>query len=216
MIAKPLQLLLFFLPMKSLAFLLFVASSAFVSAAAPNVGVVDEAEVFKKYAKAVDLQAEIKKSQEAAQAAVGEREKALVQLRDELQGIQKRGQDPMLSENGKKTVAAEFEAKNNTFQQRRAELQGFINDAQGAIQQRAGELNKQIFADIRTQSEKVSKAKSLQLIVGKGAVFFVDASLDVTEDVIKELNDAYKASQPAAAPAAAPAVAPAGDKPAAK
>ncbi len=215
MIANPRGLLLSFLDMKPFAFLLFIVSSTFVGAATPSVGVVDEAEVFKKYSKAVDLQADIKKSQEAAQAEVAAREKALVQLRDELQGISKRGQDPMLSENGKKTVAAEFESKNNTFQQRRADLQGFINEAQGAIQQRAGELNKQIFADIRTQSEKVSKAKSLQLVIGKGAVFYVDGSFDVTEDVIKELNAAYKASQPAA-PAAAPTIAPAGDKPAAK
>jgi hypothetical protein len=48
---------------------------------------------------------------------------------------------------------------------------------------------------------------------------FSDASLDVTEDVLKELNGAYKASAPAAAaPAAAtkPVAPAAGDKPAAK
>jgi Skp family chaperone for outer membrane proteins len=209
--------------MKSLS-ALFVLCAASLSHAA-GFGVVDEAEVFKKYAKSIDLQAEVRKSQETAQAAVSEREKALVALRDELQGIAKRSQDPMLSENGKKTVNAELEAKNATFQQRRGELQNFINEAQGTIQQRAGEMNKQVIADIRTQSEKVAKAKGLQLVIGKGAAFYSDAALDVTEDVLKELNAAYKPAAPAAAATDKPAAptadksaapAPATDKPAAK
>jgi Skp family chaperone for outer membrane proteins len=119
----------------------------------------------------------------------------------------------MLSENGKKAVEAEFQQKSSTFQQRRAELQNFVNEARGAIQQRVGEMNKQIFADARVHAEKVAKTKGLQLVIGKGQAFFADASLDITEDVLKEMNAAYKVSAPAAPAAPAPA---AGDKPAAK
>jgi Skp family chaperone for outer membrane proteins len=201
--------------MKSFLALLIASASAF--AAAPNVGLLDEQEIFKKYAKAVDLQAEVRKSEESAQASVGERGKAVEQLQAELVAVQKRGQDPMLSENGKKAVDAEFQQKLATFQQRRAELQNFVNEARGAIQQRVGEMNKQILADARIQAEKVAKAKGLQLVLGKGQAFFVDASLDITEDVLKEMNAAYKAAAPAVAPAAPAAPAPAaGDKPAAK
>lgn len=214
------------------SFFALLLASASVYAAAPNVGLLDEQEVFKKYAKAVDLQAEVRKSEESAQASVGERSKAVEQLQTELVAVQKRGQDPMLSENGKKAVDAEFQQKLATFQQRRAELQNFVNEARGAIQQRVGEMNKQILADARVQAEKVAKAKGLQLVLGKSQAFFSDASLDITEDVLKEMNAAYKAATPAVAPApvapaaptapapaapAAPAPAPAaGDKPAAK
>ena len=203
--------------MKSFFALLLASASIF--AATPSIGIVDEQEIFKKYAKATDLQAEIRKSEEAAQASVNERIKAVEQLQAELQGIDKRAQDPMLSENGKKAVGAEFQQKNATFQQRRAELQNFVTEARNTIQQRVGELNKQIIADARAQAEKVAKAKGLNLIIGKAPVLFSDASLDVTEDVLKELNAAYKATAPvvAAPVVAAPAVAPAtGDKPAAK
>ena len=200
------------------SFFTLLLASASVYAAAPNVGLLDEQEIFKKYAKAVDLQAEVRKSEESAQASIGERVKVVEQLQTELLGVQKRGQDPMLSENGKKAVEAEFQQKSSTFQQRRAELQNFANEARGAIQQRVGEMNKQIFADARVHAEKVAKAKGLQLVIGKG-----QASLDITEEVLKEMNAAYKASAPAApaaapvAPAAPAAPAPAaGDKPAAK
>jgi hypothetical protein len=82
-------------------------------------------------------------------------------------------------------------------------------------------MNKQIRADARVQAEKVAKAKGLQLVLGKSQAFFSDASLDITEDVLKEMNAAYKAAAPAVTPAPAPAApaapAPAaGDKPAAK
>jgi len=203
--------------MKSFFALLLASVSVF--AATPSIGIVDEQEIFKKYAKATDLQAEIRKSEESAQASINERVKAVEQLQSELQAIDKRAQDPMLSENGKKAVGAEFQQKSATFQQRRAELQNFVNEARNTIQQRVGELNKQIIADARAQAEKVAKAKGLNLIIGKAPVLFSDASLDVTEDVLKELNGVYKASAPApAAPAAAtkPVAPAAGDKPAAK
>ncbi|MFM8550565.1 MAG: OmpH family outer membrane protein, partial [Verrucomicrobiota bacterium] len=180
------------------SFLALCFASASVCAAVPGFGVLDEQEVFKKYAKAADLQAEIRKSEESAQASVAERVKAVEQLQSELLGVQKRGQDPMLSENGKKAVEAELQQKNATFQQRRAELQNFVNEARGAIQQRVGEMNKQILADARTQSEKVAKAKGLALVLGKSQTFFSDASLDITEAVLKELNEDYKAATPSA------------------
>ena len=203
--------------MKSFFALLLASASVF--AAAPSVGIVDDQEIFKKYAKAVELQADIRKSEDSAQASVGERVKVVEQLQADLVGVQKRGQDPMLSENGKKAVEAEFQQKSATFQQRRAELQNFVNEARGAIQQRVGELNKQILADARAQAEKVAKAKGLQLVLGKSQAYFSDSSLDITEDVLKELNSAYKATAPAVAPAAPAPAAPApaaGDKPAAK
>ena len=207
--------------MKSFFALLLASASVF--AAAPNVGLIDEQAIFGKYEKAVALQSEIRKSEDAAKASINERVKVVEQLRSELIGVQKRAQDPMLSENGKKAVEAEFQQKNATFQQRGAELQNFVNEANGAIQQRVGEMNKQIRADARVHAEKVAKAKGLQLVIGKSQSFFADASLDITEEVLKEMNAAYKASAPdapapaaaPAAPAAAPAPA-AGDKPAAK
>ena len=52
--------------MKSLLSLLLASAS--VLAAAPNVGVVDEQEVFKKYAKANDLQAEIREAESASES----------------------------------------------------------------------------------------------------------------------------------------------------
>jgi Skp family chaperone for outer membrane proteins len=201
--------------------LAFVTASVF--AAAPNVGIVDESEVMKKYTKALEIQADIKKSAEVSQAAVTERGKEVEQLKADLDSTVKRAQDPILSEAGKKSLMSEAQVKNKTFQERYNEFQQFVNSANATIQQRIGEMNKQIGADIRTQAEKIAKAKGLQIVFSKGLTVYVDSSLDITEDVLKELNANYKPSAPApaaaapAAPATAPAAAPAaGEAPAAK
>ena len=198
-------------------FLALAFAAVTLRAAAPNVGVVDAEEVMKKYGKAVAIQGDIQKSKDAAQAAINERGKEVDAIRAELDAIQKRGQSPLLSEAGKKSVQTEFQAKVEVYQQRGAELQKFIQEANATIQQRQAEMTKTIGTEVRAEVEKISKAKSLQLVLPKGISLYTDASLDITDEVVKVLNDNYK---PAAAPATpvAPAapVAPAGDKPAAK
>lgn len=206
--------------MKSFLFAL-VLTAATVRAAAPNIGIVDADEVMKKYGKAVAIQGEIQKSKDAAQAAINERGKEVDAIRAELEGIQKRAQSPLLSEAGKKSIQGEFQSKVEVYQQRRAELEKFIQEANGTIQQRQAEMTKTIGAEVRAEVEKISKVKSLQLVLPKGISLYTDATLDITDEVVKVLNDNYKpapAPAPAAGAAPGPAAptAPAGDKPATK
>ena len=198
-------------------FLALAFAAVTLRAAAPNIGVVDAEEVMKKYGKAVAIQGEIQKSKDAAQAAINERGKEVEGMIAELQAIQKRGQSPLLSEAGKKSVQAELQSKSEVFQQRRGELEKFIQEANATIQQRQAEMTKTIRAEVRAEVEKISKVKSLQLVLPKGVSLYTDASLDITDEVIKVLNDGYKPAPAPVAPAAPAApVAPAGDKPAAK
>jgi Skp family chaperone for outer membrane proteins len=216
LIANPSANLLPCLTMKSF-FLALAFAAVTLRAAAPNIGVVDAEEVMKKYGKAVAIQGEIQKSKDAAQAAINERGKEVEGMIAELQAIQKRGQSPLLSEAGKKSVQAELQSKSEVFQQRRGELEKFIQEANATIQQRQAEMTKTIGAEVRAEVEKISKVKSLQLVLPKGVSLYTDASLDITDEVIKVLNDGYKPAPAPVAPAAPAApVAPAGDKPAAK
>lgn len=190
--------------MKTLsAFLLLAVASAF--AAAPNVGVVDVAEVMAKYNKAIETKAGIDKSVQSSRDAVAEREKELQTLRADLESTVKRSQDPILNEAGKRSLQSEAQVKQGAFQQRQNEYVQFVQSVQGTIQQRVQEMERQVVADIRAQAEKIAKDKGLQLVVPKAVTFFVDGSLDITGDVIKALNDGYKSAAPAPAPAPAPA-----------
>lgn len=185
------------------AFLLLAAAPVF--AAAPNVGVVDVAEVMAKYNKAIETKAGIDKSVQSSRDAVAEREKELQALRADLESTVKRSQDPILNEAGKRSLQSEAQVKQGAFQQRQNEYVQFVQSAQGTIQQRVQEMERQVVSDIRAQAEKIAKDKGLQLVVPKAVTFFVDGSLDITGDVIKALNDGYKSAAPAPAPAPAPA-----------
>jgi len=187
--------------MKTLtAFILLAVAPAF--AAAPNVGVVDVAEVMTKYNKAIETKAGIDKSVQTSREAVAEREKELQSLRADLESTVKRSQDPILNEAGKRSLQSEAQIKQGAFQQRQNEYVQFVQSAQGTIQQRVQEMERQVVADVRVQAEKIAKDKGLQLVLPKAVTFFNDASLDITADVIKALNDAYKSAAPAPAPAA--------------
>ena len=145
-----------------------------------------------------NLEVEIKKGQAKVAALKADFDKTV-----------KDANNPMLNESGKKAAVGEAQAKQQNLQQRFNEYQQFVQQAQASIQARAGELEKAVLADVKTAAEKVAKEKGLQLILPKAVAFVADDSLNVTADIVKELNDSYKSAAPAPA-------APAGDKPAAK
>ena len=134
--------------MKTLtAFILLAMAPAF--AAAPNVGVVDVAEVMSKYNKAIETKAGIDKSVQTSREAVAEREKELQSLRADLESTVKRSQDPILNEAGKRSLQSEAQIKQGAFQQRQNEYVQFVQSAQGTIQQRVQEMERQVVADVR-------------------------------------------------------------------
>ena len=196
--------------MKSLSLLLLLAAPV-VFAAAPNVGVIDVAEVMNKYNKAVEIKAGIDKSIEVSKAAIAARGKEVDQLKADLDSTIKRSQDPILYEAGKKALQSEAQVKGGALQQRFNEYQQFAQNAQATVQQRANEMQNAVIADVKAQAEKIAKEKGLQLVIPKAIAFHADASLDLTEEVVKQLNASYKSAAPAGGDKPAT-----GDKPAAK
>jgi len=183
--------------MKTLPLLLAFAAAT-VSAAAPNVGVVDVAEVMSKYNKAIEIKGGIDQSLAQSKAQVEQKGKELEALKADFDKTVKDANNPMLNESGKKAAVGEAQAKQQNLQQRFSEYQQFVQQAQGSIQARAGELEKAVLADVKTAAEKVAKEKGLQLILPKAVAFVADDSLNVTADIIKELNDSYKSARPGA------------------
>ena len=81
--------------------------------------------------------------------------------------------------------------KREELQKRLNDFQQFAQNAQGQIQQRANQLEQNVISDIRTETDKIAKEKNLQLVIPKAIAFTSDASLDITEQVVKNLNANY-------------------------
>lgn len=185
-----------------LSSLLLALVAAVASANPPKVGIVDLGEIRNKYNKAVEQQASIQKSIDNAKVAVQEKVDEVQRLQADLQETQKRAQSPLLSDSGKQQITQELRTKEETFRQRYAALQQLDQEARNTIQGRVQEMGRAVDADLRPVVEKVAKAKGLQMILPKGAVLFNDATLDVTDAVVAELNTSYKSAPPAPAPKA--------------
>ncbi len=186
--------------MKSLSALLLFAASA-VIAAPTSVGVVDVAAVMTKYNKAIEIKAGIDKSLEASRSAVNDRAKEIDALKADFDSVVKRANDPILNDSGKKSLQAEATTKRDDLQKRLNEFQQFAQNAQGQIQQRANQLEQNVITDIRAETDKIAKENGLQLVIPKAIAFTSDSTLDITEQVIKNLNANYKSGSATEAPA---------------
>jgi Skp family chaperone for outer membrane proteins len=60
-------------------------------------------------------------------------------------------------------------------------------------------MSRALDADIRPAVEKIAKSKGLYVILPKGGLLYSDASLDITDAVVAELNANYKSGAPSPA-----------------
>jgi Skp family chaperone for outer membrane proteins len=191
--------------MKTLPILLAFAAAS-VSAAAPNVGVVDVAEVMAKYNKAIEIKGGIDQSLAQSKAQVEQKGKELEALKADFDKTVKDANNPMLNESGKKAAVGEAQAKQQNLQQRFSEYQQFVQQAQGSIQARAGELEKAVLADVKTAAEKVAKieakatakvaqiAARLQAVLNDIAAIPTEVEVSTADDLARKRADRIAAA----------------------
>lgn len=182
--------------MKTLTTFLTLVAAVAAAGNPPKVGTVDLAEVAKKYTKVVEQQASIQKSAEAAKAALQEKADELQKLQEDINETVKRAQSPLLSDSGKQQLAAELKVKQDTGRQRYAQFQQLDAEAGKTLQGRIQEMSRALEADLRPAVEKIAKAKGLDVVLPKAGLLYGDASLDITDAVVAELNANYKPDAP--------------------
>jgi Skp family chaperone for outer membrane proteins len=155
------------------------------SAADFRFGYVDSARIFREYQPAVEAQQRFDRMVQGWKDEAAEKDKAVKKLRDEL-----RDQGPMLS-------ALKRQEKEEAVQRAVGDYQQYIQDTWGP-QGRAVHENEQatneVLNQIRSAVEKVAADKGLTLVLdtNSGLIVYADRSLDITSDVIGELNARLK------------------------
>jgi len=150
-----------------------------------RVGYIDSARIFQEYADAKEAQQRFDRLVQGWRDEAAEKEKAVNQLRQEV-----RDQAPILSALKR--------------QEREAALQRAVNDYESFIQDvwgpngRAAQENDRATGDvvqsIRGAVEKVASTKGLEIVLdaASGFLVYADRTLDLTSDVITELNSKSK------------------------
>jgi outer membrane protein len=166
---------------------LVVASSALGANA--RVGFIDSGKIFQDYKRAQDAQAQFDRQVQNWRNEAAEKEKAVNALRAEV-----RDQAPILS-------ALRRQEKEEALQKAIQEYETFIQDIwgpQGRAAQENERSTREIVDRIRTVVEKMATDKGLDLVLDAagGMIIYADRSLDMSADVVRELNSQDETSKP--------------------
>jgi outer membrane protein len=164
----------------ALAFLVLAAAP---SRAETRFGYIDSGRIFLEYTAAKEAQARFDRQVQGWRDEAAEKEKLVNQLRAEV-----RDQSPILS-------SLKRQERDETLQKAISDYERFIQEVWGP-QGRATQENERATSDvvrlIRAAVEKVAGEKNLNLVfdAASGVMIYADKTLDVTADVLTELNAA--------------------------
>lgn len=163
------------------AALALLALAAAPLRAETRFGYIDSGRIFVEYAAAKEAQARFDRQVQGWRDEAVEKEKLVNQLRTEV-----RDQSPILS-------SLKRQEKEEALQKAISEYERFIQEVWGP-QGRATQENDRATADlvrlIRAAVEKVAGEKNLNLVLdaASGTIIYADKTLDVTAEVLTELN----------------------------
>jgi outer membrane protein len=153
-----------------------------LAAADVHIGYIDSARIFQEYKVAQEAQARFDRQVQDWRDEAAEKEKLVTQLRSEV-----RDQAPILS-------GLKRQEKEESLQRAQSDYDRFIQDVWGP-QGRATQENErstgEVVGQIRTVVEKIATDRNLNLVLDSagGFIVYADKSMDLTSQVIKELND---------------------------
>ena len=146
-----------------------------------RLGYIDSSRIFLEYTDARDAQQRFDRLVQGWRDEAAEKEKVVTQLRQEV-----RDQSPILS-------AMKRQEKETALQRAVSEYETFIQDAWGPTGRASQENDRattEIVQQIRVAVEKVAGTKALAVVLdaSSGFLVYADKSLDITSEVIAELN----------------------------
>jgi outer membrane protein len=164
---------------------LTLGAPAATRAASPSdlrIGYIDSGRIFEQYKTAKESQERFDRRVQGWKDEAAEKEKTVQTLRDEV-----RDQSPILS-------TAKRQEKEEQLQRAIGEYERFIQDIwgpQGKAAQENQQATDEIVSQIRLVVEKIAADKGLYVVLdsASGFLIYADRTLDLTTDVVMELNN---------------------------
>ena len=147
-----------------------------VHAAEPTYVYVDVAVLFDEYQKTKDNDAVLKTLGESKEQERETLVKDIRGLKDEL---------ALLNDDAKTTKQEQLDEKIR-------KLQDFDQAAKRELGERRNKLVREIFKDIDDLVQRFGERKGYDFILNERALIYKNPKLDVTQEILKELNKGYK------------------------
>ncbi len=203
---------------KSLSSLIAIAAFAAIAVGASaqpavKIAVVDMAKLYDTHYKTVEQNAKIQADDQKAQEEVEKMNKDGNALVEEYKTLNEQLNNPALSAEAKTKAQDTAQKKLEQIQTKQREVQTFIQNTRNTLGQRLNTFRALMLEEISKIAAEVAKRKNVTVLldragptaIGISNILYVDASYDLTEEVLKEINKdrpAGAATAPAAAPAA--------------
>jgi outer membrane protein len=202
-----------------------VSTAAGFAQATPKVALVDVAKVYDGHYSLPEQQEKAKTFQTQAREQIEKMLKDGQALTEKFKELEEQTRNTLLTDDKRKAAAEEAQKAADEIRKMEEEVQGFSQNADAQFRQAVGAFRQNLVETITKVAVEVGKKKGANLVLDRSSVgaqgfpiiMFADASFDITEDVIAEVNKGKPAGVPAAAakPATTTAPAPAtGDAPA--
>ncbi|TMQ68615.1 MAG: OmpH family outer membrane protein [Candidatus Eisenbacteria bacterium] len=151
------------------------------SAANLRIKYIDSAKIFQDYTAAQEAQQQFDRQVQTWRTEATEKETRVNQLRTEV-----RDQGPILS-------ALRRQEKEEELQKAIAEYERFVQDIwgpQGRAAQENERATREVVNQIRAVVEKLASDQGLDMVLDAagGTIIFADRSLDLSAEVVRELN----------------------------
>jgi len=184
---------------------------------APKILVIDLARALDNYYKNQDARAKLNNDAQKAQEQLDELTKQMQAIQSQYNDLMEQSKNPVSKPEVRSQAEADAQKKVQEFQRHQQEAQRFANDTRASLQQRAKNYNDILLEDIKNSATAIARARGATLVLDKGGpslmnvptVVYADASYDITDDVLKDLNKDKPATTPAPAAATAAPAAPA-------
>lgn len=170
-------------------------------------GIIDMSKAFSEFHKTKEAAEKFKGNLDKAQKEMNDRWSVYKNLMTDMQKLKKEASDPIMTGEARQKKAVEFEEKGKELRSLEQEIGEAQNRRSSQLKQEDMSIRKGIYDEILVVVREKSKTEGYDFVFDKSGmslstvpvlIYYKDA-VDITDQVIVELNK----SAPAAAPAAA-------------
>ncbi len=188
--------------MRLLAALALITFASSASAADIKFGVVDVARAFQEFYKTKDATAVMKGNRDKVAQDMNERYAAYKTKVADVQTAQKKGQDPILTPEGRAKAQADFNVLLKEVRSMEQEISEFQQRRSMQLRQEEMDLQKGIYQEIAEVVQKKAKADNYDFVFDKSGaginsvpiLLHHKGATDFTDEVVVELNKNAPAS----------------------
>ena len=187
-----------------IALLAFVLIAAAGSAQSLKVGVVDMANLFDEHYKTAEKNIVFQEEQERVKAEIERLNGQGLALQEEAQGLAEQLNNPVLKDDAKAGIEQQARTKVEEMQRKQQEMNALMQNSSESLKQRIMNFRTLLMDEISQVAQEVAKRQGITMLfdksgpslLGMPAVLYAEDGLDITAEVLTEINKNKPANAP--------------------